>query len=266
MNSSRWLIVLFALIAFGGLLYGERLPDEYERVLIPVLPVGSWPAQLWIRNDGTEPVDLFPLVRDADSPSRGTFFPLNEPGVQPGQTLEYPVVFSPSPMPYYVPLTPTYSGAILYVERGKGQNVRFQLRVAGDTQIPVVPEQDFVATPLSLLRINIIPGKRYTLRVYSLDQEPSVAVEFAPEVGGLPVDSQFFRLNRVDAIARCAFPPCPWPDVPFAPAYAALFFDTTTVPPWNYRITVTADPGTKIWAFLSETDVVTRDVRVFTPN
>ena len=266
MNSSRWLVVLFALIVCAGSLYGERLPERYERVLVPVLPVGSWSTQLWIRNEGTESVDLFPLARDADSPSRGTLFPLHEPGVPPGHTLEYPVVFSPLRQPYYVPLTPTFSGAILYVERGKRQNVRFQLRVADNTQIPVIPEQDFVATPLSFLRTRIVPGKRYTLRVYSLDQEPDVSVEFVPEIGGLPVDSQFFRLQRVDATARCAFPPCPWPDVPFAPAYAALLFDTTTIPPWDYRITVTAESGAKIWAFLSETDVVTRDIRVFTPN
>jgi hypothetical protein len=131
----------------------------------------------------------------------------------------------------------------------------------------VVPEQDFVATPMSLLRINIMNGKRYTLRVYSLDSNPAnVQVTFEPVAGGLPVAPEFLRLERPPAAALCASPSCPWPDVPFTPSYAAFFFDTTRVPRWTYRITVTPEAGVKIWTFLSETDVMTRAVRVYTPN
>jgi hypothetical protein len=268
MNAPRRLPLVLLLLACATSLFAERLPERYERVLIPVQPVGSWSTSLWIHNEGLEPVDMFPLVRNADSPSRGIRFPLTEPGLAAGQTLEYPVVFSPAPSPFYIPLTTTFAGAVLYVEQGKRQNVRFQLRVgAGDVQIPVVPEEDFVAGPMSLLRISTREGQRYTLRVYSLDSNPgNVAVTFEPLIGGRPVASEVLRLERPQAEALCAVPPCPWPDVPFTPAYAALFFDTTTVFSWSYRITVTADPGVKIWTFLSETDVVTRAVRVYWPN
>ena len=267
MNAPRRLTLVLLLLVCATSLFGERLPERYERVLIPVQPVGSWFATLWIRNDGSEPVDMFPLARNADSPSRGVRFPLTEPGVPPGQTLEYwSLLSAPAPAPYYIPLTTTFAGAVLYVEQGKRQNVRFQLHV-GDVQIPVVPERDFVAAPMSLLRISTREGKRYTLRVYSLDSNPgNVEVTFEPLVGGRPVASEFLRLERPQAAALCAAPPCPWPDVPFTPAYAALFFDTTTVFNWTYRITVTPEPGVKIWTFLSETDVVTREVRVFWPN
>jgi hypothetical protein len=268
MNAPRSLTLVLLLLACATSLFGERLPERYERVLIPVQPVGSWSASLWIRNEGPEPVDMFPLVRDADSPSRGIRFPLTEPGVPAGQTLEYRTVSNPSPYPFYIPLTTTFAGAVLYVEQGKGKDVRFQLRVgAEEMQVPVVPEQDFVATPMSLLRIGIREGKRYTLRVYSLDSNPgNVEVTFEPLVGGRPVASEVLRLERPQAVALCAAPPCPWPDVPFTPSYAALFFDTTTVFNWTYRITVTPEPGMKIWTFLSETDVVTRAVRVYWPN
>src|SRR5215203_5318409 len=147
MNATRRLLPVLLVLACATSLFGERLPERYERVLVPVLPVGQWTAYLWIRNEGTEPVDLFPLVWNADSPSRGRRFPLREPGAQPGQTLEYHTVF-PVRFPFYMPLTTTFAGGVLYVERGKRQNLRFQLRV-GETQIPVVPEEDFAATPMS---------------------------------------------------------------------------------------------------------------------
>lgn len=247
---------------------GERLPQRYERMLVPVLPVGSWSAALWIHNDGPESVDLFPLVRDADSPSRGTRFALHEPGASPGRTLEYQSLSSIGGLPYYIPLTSTFAGAILYVERDKWQNVRFQLHAGREeTQVPVVPEEDFVAAPMSLLRIPITDGRRYTLRVYSLDSNPGkVQVDFEPAVGGRPVPSETLRLERPAAAALCNATPCPWPDVPFTPSYAALFFDTTTVWKWTYRITVTPEPGVKIWTFLSETDPITRSIRIYTPN
>ena len=245
---------------------GERVPERYERMLVPLLPIGQWPADLWIRNEGSESVDMFPLVRNADSPSRGMRFPLIEPGVLPGQTLDFPTFFGTLTFPYYIPLTTNFAGAVLYVESGKRRDVRFQLLV-GDAQVPVVPEDDFVATPLSLMRITVVNGKRYTLRVYSLDSEaPNVQVAFEPAIGGIAVASEVLRLQRPAATALCAFAACPWPDVPFTPSYAAFFFDSARVPEWTYRITVTPDPGAKTWMFLSETDVVTRAVRIYTPN
>src|SRR5687768_1463349 len=157
MNAPRYPILFLLLTLFAFPMLGERLPERYERMLIPVLPVGSWSAALWIHNDGPESVDLFPLVYDANSPSRGTRFPLQEPGVASGRTLEYWSVSSPSPFPLYSPLTTTFAGAVLYVERDKWQNLRFQLHAGREqTQVPVVPEEDFVAAPMSLLRIQIV--------------------------------------------------------------------------------------------------------------
>ncbi|MFL6244396.1 MAG: hypothetical protein ACJ74H_00100 [Thermoanaerobaculia bacterium] len=265
MNATR-LTVFILLLACAAPIFGERLPERYERVLVPVLPVGRWAAPLWIRNDGPETVDMFPLVTDADSPSRGRRFPLVEPGLPAGRTFSFRTLSSVLPAPGYIPLTTTFAGAVLYVERGKRQNVRFQLSVQG-TQIPVVPEEDFVAAPMSLLMPRIIDGKRYTLRVYSLDSNPgNVEVTFEALLGSPPVSSEVLRLERPNAQALCAVSPCPWPDVPFTPAYAALFFDTTTISSWTERITVTPEPGARIWMFLSESDPVTREVLVQAPN
>jgi hypothetical protein len=265
MGNARRAFVAALLFVTAIPMIGQRLPDQYERVLIPVLPIGDWSATLWIHNDGAESVDMFPLARNADSPSRGTLIPLLPPGLNPHGTLEYWTI-SGREEPYYIPVRPTHAGAVLYVERGKRENVRFQLRVA-NVQVPAIPERDFAATPITFMQIPVNPGQRYTLRVYALDGgDGNVEVSFRPLFFGLPVAPEIVQLRRPSAEALCAMPPCPWPDVPFTSLYGAMFFDTTRVPNWTYQITVAADPGVKIWAFISETDVTTRRIRLHTPN
>jgi hypothetical protein len=249
-------------------LFAQRVPERYERVLVPVLPLGTWSADLWIHNDGSEAADIFPLVSDADSLSRGSRFPLLPPGVPPGQTLEYFSLTSVSSLrPYYMPLSTTFAGGILYVERGKADDVRFQLRV-GDTEVPVVREAQFATSTLSLLRVPVRGNRYYTLRVYSLDSENvDVEVTFEPVGSFFSVASEHLQLQRPDTETRCASNnPCPWPDLPFSPTYAAFVFDTARVREWTYRITVTSRAGARIWAFLSATDKLTRDIRIYSPN
>jgi len=271
------LVLLWDFCAFAA-----RSADLYERILVPVLPQNGWRADLWIRNDGDAPVDIFPVAYSASSPSRGYALPLPEPGVPPGVTLEYSSLATRFPLPYYIPLSSTAAGAILYVEHGKRQNLRFQLKVgrnldnpystalATDTQVPVVPESD-LATRMSLVRIAVRAGRYYTLRVYSLDSiSADVNVAFTPlpmaPFGDSILPMVRLRLQRPEAEAVCFSASCPWPNVSFAPAYGVFVFDSTTVPEWGYTITVTSTEGAKVWAFLSETDPATKGVVIYAPN
>jgi hypothetical protein len=284
MSSRHGYVALTLLLFSVRAVFAERLPENYERLLLPVLSLNTWRVDLWIRNEGSETVDMFPLYAQGCFPSCDFPGALGEPGLQPNTTLEFTAGVDRFKSPFYVPVAPTYAGGILYVERGKRQNLRVQLRVAGNelsispgdglsqhlpygsVQVPVVSEEVLTSAPLSFLGIRVRRDRYYTLRVYSIDSdEADVDVGFEPLGCCVNVPTQHLRLRRPEAKTSCLGHPCPWPNVPFAPSYAAFFFDTATVPEWVYRISITPTSGARIWAFLSETDATTRSIVIYSP-
>jgi hypothetical protein len=258
------LILLFAASAAA-----QRAPEAYTKYLLPVLPFPDWNVEMWIRNDGNTPVDVFPLVMDRIQhptncvPSSNCFrIALGAP-VPPRTTLA-DTFAGLTTLRYTSAVQRSHAGATLYVEKAGEEQLRIQMRLR-NVEIPVVPESAFRPTPVSL-RLQTDFGNRYTLRVYSFDdRETDVTVRFYTEVGngGESLHSEHrLRLTRQHATAGCGIEPCPWPALDYAPAYAAYFFDEQSVPPWLYRVEINTDDDVRVWAMLSETNYATGAIRI----
>lgn len=265
-------MLILLLIVVAGIARAEQRTDQpYTRFLVPVLPVPGWDTELWIRNDGAESADVFPLVMDRVvhpvncAPSATCFgSPIAAPGVAPRTTLTN--TFAGIDLRRYsIPVWPSYAGAILHVAQATQHALRVRLTVHG-TQVPVVSEAAFRATPISL-PLKTAEGHRYALRVYCLDCEAAdLIVRFYAEVGngGETLEREIpLTLIRPNATAGCNIESCPWPRRNYAPGYAAFFFDTHDVFPWKYRVEIDAAQDLALWAMISETNNATRAVRIF---
>jgi hypothetical protein len=204
----------------------------------------AWTAALWIHNDGRA-CPVFPVVYDADSPSRGQRFPLVEPGLPPPNAR---TGRSPVGPPYYVPLTTGTRERFSTSSEASGRTF-VSTWTAGRKR--VVPERDFVSTRITFLRIDVANGQQYTLRVYSLGLRRQRGSVVPPIFFRKSVAPESLRLERPSA-TRCASPPCPWPDMPFRPSYAVVLTRRRCRPgPPDHRH---GRRKRQLWAVLSETD------------
>ncbi len=273
----RYLRIIFILTAIAAPLAaaGERDPANYSRVLLPVLSQPGagvfWQANLWIRNDGAEAVDAFPL-----------FFSITHRIVEPNQPVVAPAIAAHSTgafvdpfigfdiQPYHVALTNSGAGAILFVEKRGLPTVRFQYLLSGSpiVQLPVVPEEKFSEGELTLIPIAVDANHRYLLRIYDIDSKPDSLVHLeiyqlfgTIEVG---VSARDVSLTVPAGTAWCPGGPC-WPDVQFLPGYAAVPLTLPTEKPIAIHLRPRT-AGLRIWAFVSATDNRTQAVTIFAPQ
>ena len=197
MNRLRWLLVflLFSIPVAGQ----DRNPADYERYLIPVLtgpPLpgaygAQWQTTLWLRNDGATTLDAFPLTPDCIS-SASCFQQVRPaPAFQPQQTGWHVL---PYVRPFGVGGGLGLSGIFLYVERSRAEQLSMRLAVGdvsrtppGSTQIPIVPESEFLASTRSILGVPVGPATRVALRIYTADARAGAEVnvriyEMAPRL------------------------------------------------------------------------------------
>lgn len=152
-------------------------------------------------------------------------------------------------------------------------NVRFQSRIrdvsresdSAGTEVPVVPEDDFVERPHQLLNIPRLPKFRHTLRIYAL-----------PEVSDPEVEIRYFRMpaDRREAIEgiyllgseRVRLDTYPLTLAPNMVTLSGIESRPVLAGIEKFWVEVApVTPGLRIWAFLSITNDETQQVTLITP-
>lgn len=239
--------------------------DGYEQVLVPFdtmqLPGqhGSvWFAELFVRNDSNEPVNLFP---------EHCFWIGSE--VPCGHRIDVPAETSMlvDTLDHDSASRP---GVLLYVPEGNVGDIHFNLRV-GDasrqsenagTEIPIVRERNLLSGTATMLNVPISEGFRVRLRVYVVDEAGAAFVV------------RVFREGTNELLASYGssmhFPT----DPPFPPRTPATFDLTPALaeirPADASRVRITIErtwpQGLPFWPLLSVTNDITQQITVITPQ
>lgn len=297
----RSLLVLIAFLTVTAHAQSPRIPHQYTRLLLPFhasLPtgIGTWSVQWWFRNEGTTPVDAFPLafrcgLPPPPSPDGPLVFMRGNPALPPATTLTciagdvLPSLLSPP----FVPVVSAAPGALLYVETASvdqvivGGSVRWvgMESSAGAAELRAIPEGAFVAGTRSILPVPAIANHRYAVRVYALPETVAASARAVVRVyemrGALTFTSGEVLIATIPIDLRlpthrvlpCSNA-CDVPAVPYAPAIAEVF-DVETgarnpTPNSTLRIEVVPEsPSLRWWAVVSATDNTSREVHLYQP-
>jgi hypothetical protein len=248
-------LLLLSLFALSRSI-SPQLPGDYERVLLPVYSFGpgthgsQWASVLKIRNGATVDVafghDVFVYACNLGAPCVGP--------VPSGLTIQFTGGSSAS-------------GLILYAPKADADDLQYDLRIhdvsrqlqTGGTELPVVPERNFSARARHLLDIPTSRDFRTSLRVYSLESEPTaVRVQiwgqrdyFSPDTKPVLLAEETLIAVRTESDGDLALPRTP----SFAAIHdlfernsAAREYDTV-------RITMApTDATAPVWAFATVTN------------
>lgn len=258
-----FVVVAISVVAQPGATRSPTHVDGFVQVLVPFdtmrIPgqFGSvWSAELWVRNDSSEPVNLFP----EHCFWIGSEVPCSHRIDVPAETSKLLDVHDHD--------SASWSGVLLYVPEAKVDEIHFNLRV-GDvsrpnelagTEIPIVREGNLLSGRVTMLNVPIAEGARARLRVYAVD------------AAGAAFEVKVFREGTNDLLASAEYS-MPFPtDPPFPPATPAVF-DLTGVlagiDPANasrVRLTIerTWPQGLPFWPLLSVTNDLTQEITVIT--
>jgi hypothetical protein len=250
--------------------YTTNAEASYERVLIPVYFDGRIPGahgamfetELWIRNTGSEPVQLAPWSCPATQVCPAVF-PLTKT-LPAGESLRGLAVFFRPPV--------TNAGRLLYITGNGSGEVVFNLRASdksrsttnAGTEIPVVREHDFLTATANLLNVPFENQFRQTLRVYAID-EPSAEFRvrvFEMQQGG--VGDVFYEQTLRASTNNTG----PFNDIPafgqIADISAVIPTDARRPPAVRIEVEPLAGSG-RFWTFVSVTNNDTQHVTVVTP-
>ena len=161
----------FALALFASTSQSANCAEPvFEQVLVPfdtaVFPgqFGAlWSAELWVRNDGEQPVNLFP--------EKCSFIGLEAPCTT---RIDIPAR-STTLVDVLKRASPSMPGIFLYVPQDRVADLQFNLRIqdlsklsqSAGTEIQVVRQRDYRTGRTNLLNVPLREGFRPTLRVYS---------------------------------------------------------------------------------------------------
>jgi hypothetical protein len=280
-------LLLVALPLFSQ----SRNPAEYERYLVPVhtlQPIpgaygARWETTLFFRNDTDAPVDAFPLSPNCVGSAFCFQTVRTEPAFPPKHH-----GFDLFPSLHPVTMMPAPAGRFLYV---KG-DLTMRLAVgdtsrtpAGSTELPIVPELEFLAATRSILGVPLVPGTRVALRVYTADERPEASItvrihEMAPTPLGSPSHTQppqllaerTFTFFHDPAQDDCGFLGCP-EGVRYIPGIVQIndlhdVFPGLATPPaqrYDLRIELIPNtPGLRYWPLVTATRDVDGFVSVYT--
>jgi hypothetical protein len=279
-----------AMLLFASSAFAARDPAKYDVVLLPFSGVtsgygGSWAVEWWFHNDGDAPVDVFPLATSCGiCPPAGRISitgpipPHTTPRYFPGDVTVGPLA------PMVIPVEPTPPGVLLYVERGKAD----QLTITGflgrsntfsgsrrrsvSTALRAVPESRFRRGRQSIL-LPAVAGSRYMLRIYALPSFPTAftvrSISVSEMLSLVPSGDQLLRTDVVELFmtpsfynefrSQCASP-CDVPFVFYKPAAGEIALQ---LPAALVRIEIEPSlPDVKWWAVVSATST-TDEVQFF---
>lgn len=280
-------VVLLAATAFAET---PRDPQSYTRLLLPFhaslsTPGGTWFVQWWVRNEGDIAADAFPLATSCGlppppGPDGPRVFMRPNPAL-PAQTTVTCLagdVLPSFPVPPFVPVVSSSSGALLYVETARksevaiGGTVRWLSQSGNGAPVALraIPQESFIRGTRSIMPIPFASGRRYSLRVYALpeslrsggratvrvyDMQPAFVTTPQEQLRATIAIELVMPQSRLLSCLNA----CDLPSVDYTPATAALFnlfdgSDRTGIPP-TYRIEI--DPESddlRWWAVVSATD------------
>ncbi|HET8775840.1 MAG TPA: hypothetical protein VFP80_18730 [Thermoanaerobaculia bacterium] len=262
------LAVAVVLAAPAGSFAAEA--PVFTRFLVPIHVVATpgahgslWQSETWIRYAGLEATEMVPrpFCFAGLCPLGG----LLEPG--------WPAVpfrhFSRELDPFTEP------AFLVHIEAQHAADVTFSSRVrdlsrmseSAGTEVPVVREDDFRASPLYLLNIPVDPKFRSLLRLYAL-----------PDLEEIEVDVRYFRgieegeefaIQLVHQDRTRLRIPAPIAGFRLHPALAEV--DLQAIPELAalnafWIEVVPATPGARIWAFVSVTNNETQQFTMVSPQ
>ena len=242
--------------------------DDYERVLLPIYlesAVGGafgsrWKTDLWMRNNGVEPVKLgaWPCASEVCADE----FPMTYP-FEGGRSLRnLPALGSNDGNP----------SRMLYVERELASQVAFSLRFAdvsrasldGGVEMPVIRQSEMLGGPAQLFDVPLGSTFRVLLRIYEVAYPKStfrVTVYPQSETDEALVYSAELTASSSSSAEE------------FRPKAGYTVLDITGLLrdanswPSSARIEITPlTPGSRFWAFASITNNDTQVVTLVTPQ
>ena len=287
MNPRALVLLLFVIAPFAW--SAERPPiSEYEKILLPVYGGASgangamWRTRFLLRNDGDAPLDVFPLTPTCLSSSLCYMTMRAYPAFPPRQT-GYSV--TPFISGSWGVGTSSPSGAFLYVERSRAQQLSANYVVADyarnpvrETHLPLVRESEFFTGTRSIVSMPVSVYARTALRIYDLDSRPTseVIVRFYDAVESISPSPTVRKFGEVrvtlsyDAAAdACGFSfGCP-PDIAYHPGYGEISNLLAAVPAIydarNVRIEIEpVTEGLRYWPMVTITDDFTNFVSIYT--
>jgi hypothetical protein len=280
--------------------HGQRRPELYEAFLVPLhgtLPsaAGDWRAEVWIRNDGDAPADVFPIGFHLLAPCRGCDISVTPyPSVRPRTTVYHSgdVLLPGAPRePYRLLQDNETPGAFLWIEHDSISSMTLSAILSSPggqrVNLPIVAAGAFRQGRISIPAVAVEPGKRFALRLFGGPEVPDgAAIRLStwvinPAVPPIPIDpplpvetllgSQVLQMRGdfYEGLGFCLIGDCTLPDVPFKPVYAQLFTLPGLSPELaGRRIRVefeALDAGVRYFAMLSVTDNNDQTVMIYTP-
>ncbi|HEU4521194.1 MAG TPA: hypothetical protein VFT12_04270 [Thermoanaerobaculia bacterium] len=291
---TRMLGIAFAALVACSAGGQTRRAADYDRLLLPfhtAVPSGggSWFVQWWVRNDGADPVDVFPLAYECGLPPPEPGVSIaSYPAVPPRRTLACLAgdALPSVPVPPFIPIRNS-TGAFLFVERNRqelsvaGSITWFSPAGAGEpAHLNAVPAASFQGGTASILPVSLEANTRYAIRVYALPETvdaTSVTVNIF-DLQPRPVfsaDERFIATFTSDFRFQApALPPCRGtcdvPEVELAPAIVEFLnfplpeLQGSAATPLRVEI-APSSPNVRWWAVVSATDNDTQRVRLFQP-
>ena len=255
------LFLLSLVIAVSAVAQSQ---PQYEQVLAPFdtmqfggLAGSQWRAELWVRNDSDQAVNLFPE----------TCYWIGGPevcqtriDVSARSTVIADVAHTSADRP----------GVFLYVPSGRVSDVSFNLRIrdlthAADsygTEIPVVRVTDFPRRRATLLNVPMQFGTRIHLRVYMPDL---ISSQFVVRIYADPGDI-LLRERTFSLLPQPTDPPSPLlfaPVIDLSAAFGGLIAD-------RVRVVIERESGAtgadSFWPMLTITNNRSNHVTVVTPR
>lgn len=230
----------------------EQVLAPFDTMRIPGAGT-TWTAELRARNDGDQPVSLFPET----CISIGGRFPCNVHIDIPAHTTKLLDLADERGAP---------GGAMLYVPQGRSAEVSFNLRIGalGDpvgVEIPVIRQRNYRLGTTTLLHVPLgDPGIRSALRVY------------APDMFGREITVRVYRESDDALIAQRTFffnfptdPPVPT-QFPALLDVSAVLAEAGLQKPGSSRVVIDVAGATYYWPLLTVTDNVTQRVMTITPQ
>ena len=248
-------VLLLASLAFLASLASAQ---DFEQVLVPfdtmTIPgVGtSWRAELRVRNDGDQPVNLFPHT----CYSIGAPFPCDFRIDIPAHTTRLLDFFDDRN---------TRAGVLLYVPVARAADISLSLHVSASddpvgVEIPVARRRNYRTGRTTLLNVPLGETTRASLRVYVpglITRHFTVSV-YREDDDRLILQQTFFDPVPTD-------PPIP-PLVPEVSDVSIVLANAALQKPGRVRVTIDVLGDVEYWPLLTVTDNATHRVMAITPQ
>jgi hypothetical protein len=249
--------LILALLLLPSLLFAQQIP-QYEQVLVPFdsvsleVPGARWHADLWVRNDTAQQVNLFP--------ERCSFIGLEAPCTTK--------ILVPAQQTVRLDLLPGFSpqrpGVFLYVRSDLKDDIHFSLRIRDadrgadqiGTEFPIAGPSDLKTAKATLINVPLLPTGKVDLRIYMFESPYArfTVRLFAEPSGDQLAERQYQWIGVTD---------------PPAPAHTPVVVDASSIfRPWiadQVRVVIETDSGS-FWPLLTVTNRRNNQITVISPQ